>query len=64
MWDNFFLQQCIMVRVMLETPIGINWSQKVLDFYHFGEILDLFRGGNFNFLTTVYLNMPIEAFGL
>ncbi len=25
------------------------WSQKVLDFYYFGEILDLFRGGNLLF---------------
>ena len=37
----------------METPIGINWSHKVLDFYHFGESLDLFRGGNLLLLTTV-----------
>ena len=35
-------------------PIGIVWSQKVLDFNHFGEILDLFWGGKFLFLTTVH----------
>ena len=39
---------------LLKTPSGIDWSQKVLDFYHFGEILDLFRGGNLLFWGTVY----------
>ncbi len=33
-----------MIKIQ-KTPIGINWSQIVLDFYHFGEILDLFRFG-------------------
>ena len=36
-----------------KTPIGIDWSKKVLDFYHFGKILDLFRGGNLFFVSTV-----------
>ena len=30
------------------------WFQKVSDFYHFGKILDLFRGGKLFILPTVY----------
>ena len=43
MWDNFF-----------GTSVHVYWSQKVLDFYHFGEILDLFCGANLLFVTTVH----------
>ena len=46
------LHQCIMVGVM-QTPIGIDWSQKVLDFHLFGKILHLFRGGKLFILGTV-----------
>ncbi len=38
----------------MKTPIEIDWSQNVLDFYNFGEILDLFRGGNLLSVSTVY----------
>ncbi len=48
MWDKSFLHHCIMVG-------GIGWSQKVLDFYHFGKILDPFWGGKFLFLTIVFV---------
>ncbi len=44
---QFFLHQCIMVGVM--------HYKMFLDFYHFGEILDHFRGGNLLFLTTVFV---------
>ena len=38
-------------------PVGRGGTQKVLDFYHFGEILDLFLGGNLLFcpLYIIYL---------
>ncbi len=42
MQAKFILHQCITVRVL-------DWCQKVLNFYHFGEILDLFRGRNLLF---------------
>ena len=32
----------------------VHWSQKVSNFYNFGEILDLFQGGKFLFLGTVF----------
>ncbi len=32
---------------------NLDWSQKGLDFDHFGEILDLFRGRNLLFVSTV-----------
>ena len=41
--------------IILKTPKGIDWSQNVLDFYHFGEIPDLFRGRKSFILTTVAL---------
>ena len=34
-------------------------SDIVLDFYHFGEILDLFLGGKFLFLSTVDLLLDL-----
>ncbi len=34
--------------------IGIDWSQKALNFDRFGDILDLFRGGNILFWFTAY----------
>ena len=36
-----------------KTPKGIDWSNFFLDFYHFGEILDQFRGGNLLLVSTV-----------
>ncbi len=48
--NNFFL---LMWSKSLKTLLGIDWFQKVLNSYHFGEILDLFRGRKFLFLTTV-----------
>ena len=44
--------------IILKTPMGIDWSQKVLDFYHFGDILDLFRGGNLLSVSTVHVSTP------
>ena len=32
---------------VLQTMIGIDWYQNILDFDHIGKILDLFRGGKF-----------------
>ena len=52
------------VNSILKTPIGIDWSLKVLDFYQFGEILDLFRGGNLLFVSTVYKHPSGVAFFL
>ncbi len=40
--------------------IGIDGSQKVLDFDHFGEILDLFRGGSLLFVSTVGMEIFVK----
>ena len=39
--------------------VGIDWSQNVLDFYHFGDILDLFWGGNLFILSIVYVHVQV-----
>ena len=73
-----FLHQCIMVGVLhyiqmlqpdastpgiiLKTRLGIDWFQKVPDLFHFGEILDLFRGGKLFILPTVHLDLFVEMF--
>ena len=40
----------------LKTAIKTDWPQKLLDFYHFGEILNLFRGGNLLSVSTVWVH--------
>ncbi len=47
----FAPDQCI--NHVLATWIGIHWNPESLTFCHRGEILALFRGGKFLFLTTV-----------
>ncbi len=41
-----------------------NWSQKVLDFYHFGEILDLFRWRRLTFCENCMLDIECEVIAL
>ncbi len=46
-WDKFFSAS------VLRSEFCIHWFQKISDYYHLGEFLDLFRGGKFLFLTPV-----------
>ncbi len=41
------------------TLFGTNWFQKIMNCYHFGEILDLFLGGNLLSVSTVYFMLVV-----